>query len=183
MNDTITVVGNLATPPETKHLPDGTPVTSFRLASSRRKFDTGAGRFVDVDANYYTVSAYREFGQHVAQSLTKGSRVVVTGRLRPTRSDPTSATASRRSAPRSGRLRSEHLPRHRTPGRRRHRAGAIPPRTERSRPLRRPARRGTGVRRPPRRRPRRSDRARSMAHVDSAGCPRACEIPAACIRP
>ena len=82
MNDTITVVGNLATPPETKHLPDGTPVTSFRLASSRRKFDTGAGRFVDVDANYYTVSAYREFGQHVAQSLTKGSRVVVTGRLR-----------------------------------------------------------------------------------------------------
>ncbi|HAS30762.1 MAG TPA: single-stranded DNA-binding protein, partial [Microbacterium sp.] len=34
MNDTITVVGNLATPPETKHLPDGTPVTSFRLASS-----------------------------------------------------------------------------------------------------------------------------------------------------
>ena len=51
MNDTITVVGNLATPPETKHLPDGTPVTSFRLASSRRKFDTGAGRFVDVDTD------------------------------------------------------------------------------------------------------------------------------------
>ena len=72
MNDTITVIGNLATPPEVKRLPDGTSVTSFRLASNRRKFDSGAGRFVDVDANYYTVSVYREFGDHVARSLQKG---------------------------------------------------------------------------------------------------------------
>lgn len=82
MNDTITVIGNLATPPEVKRLPDGTSVTSFRLASNRRKFDSGAGRFVDVDANYYTVSVYREFGDHVARSLQKGDRIVVAGRLR-----------------------------------------------------------------------------------------------------
>ncbi|MDZ8172374.1 single-stranded DNA-binding protein [Microbacterium xanthum] len=82
MNDTITVVGNLAAPPEVRRLPDGTPVTSFRLASNRRRYDSAAGRYVDVETNFYTVSTYREFSEHVARSLSKGSRVVVTGQLR-----------------------------------------------------------------------------------------------------
>lgn len=81
MSDTITITGNIATEPERRGS-GGTPIASFRLASTQRRIDNESGKWVDSHTNWYTVSAFRQLAVHALQSLHKGQRVIVTGRLK-----------------------------------------------------------------------------------------------------
>ena len=80
--DTITITGNVATPPELKRTPAGVPITTFRVASGQRRYDRGAEAWTDAGTNWYTVSVFRSLADHAHQSLQKGDRVILTGRLR-----------------------------------------------------------------------------------------------------
>jgi single-strand DNA-binding protein len=78
----ITVVGNLTADPELRYTQNGVAVANFTIASTPRNFDKASGEWKDGEALFMRASCWREFGEHVASSLTKGSRVVATGRLR-----------------------------------------------------------------------------------------------------
>lgn len=82
MTDFITVHGLVATTPRHLTTSEGLAITSFRLASSQRRFDRPTQKWVDADTNWYTVSSFRHLAEHSAQSIQKGDRVIVTGRLR-----------------------------------------------------------------------------------------------------
>jgi single-strand DNA-binding protein len=82
MTDTITVTGLVATEPRHITTQNGLTITSFRLASNQRRFDRGQNAWIDGDTNWYTVTAFRQLGMHVASSVRKGERVVVAGRVR-----------------------------------------------------------------------------------------------------
>jgi len=82
MNDTITIVGNVATDPEHRTLPSGVTVTNFRVASGTRRLDRQSSTWVDGPTNWYRVAAFRALGDNAAVSLHKGERVIVSGRLR-----------------------------------------------------------------------------------------------------
>ena len=82
MKDTITLTGLVATTPRHLVTSDGLAITSFRLASSQRRFDRATNRWVDGDTNWYTVSAFRALAENCAESISKGDRVIVTGTLR-----------------------------------------------------------------------------------------------------
>lgn len=81
MTDTITIVGNVATEPR-QTTPGGVPITSFRVAASQRHFDRANNVWVEGHTNWYTVSVFRVLGEHALESLHKGDRVFVRGRLR-----------------------------------------------------------------------------------------------------
>ncbi|WP_309615457.1 single-stranded DNA-binding protein [Salinibacterium sp.] len=78
----ITVVGNLTGDPELRYTQNGLAVANFTIASTPRNFDRAANEFKDGEALFLRASVWREFAEHVAGSLTKGSRVVATGRLK-----------------------------------------------------------------------------------------------------
>jgi single-strand DNA-binding protein len=78
----ITVVGNLTADPELRYTQGGLAVANFTIASTPRTFDRQANDWKDGDALFLRASCWREFAEHVAGSLTKGSRVVATGRLK-----------------------------------------------------------------------------------------------------
>ena len=78
----ITVVGNLTADPELRYTQNGLPVANFTIASTPRTFDRQANEWKDGDALFLRASVWRDFAEHVAGSLTKGMRVVATGRLR-----------------------------------------------------------------------------------------------------
>ena len=83
VNETIlTVVGNLTDAPELRYTQNGLPVANFTIASTPRSFDRQANEWKDGDALFLRASVWREFAEHVAGSLTKGSRVIATGRLK-----------------------------------------------------------------------------------------------------
>jgi single-strand DNA-binding protein len=82
MSDTITLTGLVATTPRHIVTSEGLTITSFRLASNQRRFDRGQNAWVDGDTNWYTVTAFRQLGTHVATSVEKGQRVIVLGRVR-----------------------------------------------------------------------------------------------------
>src|SRR5690554_3603964 len=82
MTDTITLTGLVATEPKHLTTAEGLPITSFRLASSLRRFDRKTQTWVEVGTNWYTVSSFRRLAMSAAASISKGDRVVVTGRLR-----------------------------------------------------------------------------------------------------
>lgn len=77
----ITVVGNLTADPELRYTQNGLPVVNFTIASTPRQFDRQANEWKDQDALFMRCSAWREFAEHIAGSLTKGARVVAQGRL------------------------------------------------------------------------------------------------------
>lgn len=77
----ITVVGHLAWPPRSRTLAGGVVVADFRVATTPRRFDKATGQWVDLETLWFGVTCWRTLAQHVAASLTKGDRVVVTGRL------------------------------------------------------------------------------------------------------
>ena len=82
-NDTIiTVVGNLTADPELRYTQNGVAVANFTIASTPRTFDRASNEWKDGEALFLRASVWREFAEHVASSLTKGARVVATGRLR-----------------------------------------------------------------------------------------------------
>ena len=82
MTDIITLTGLVATNPRHITTSEGLAITSFRLASNQRRFDRGQNAWVDGDTNWYTITAFRQLGVHVASSVEKGQRVIVTGRVR-----------------------------------------------------------------------------------------------------
>jgi single-strand DNA-binding protein len=82
MTDSITVSGLVATAPRHIVTSEGLPITSFRLASTQRRFDRGSQRWIDGDTNWYTITAFRQLAINSATSVGKGDRVVLNGRLR-----------------------------------------------------------------------------------------------------
>jgi single-strand DNA-binding protein len=81
--DTIlTVVGNLTADPELRFTPSGAAVANFTVASTPRIFDRQSNEWKDGDALFMRCSIWREAAENVAESLTRGSRVIVQGRLK-----------------------------------------------------------------------------------------------------
>ncbi len=82
MSDTITITGLIATTPRHVVTGEGLPITSFRLASSQRRFDKATSTWVDASTNWYTVTAFRQLAINVVPSLSNGDRIIVSGRVR-----------------------------------------------------------------------------------------------------
>jgi single-strand DNA-binding protein len=82
MTDTLTLIGLVATTPKHLVTGNGLSITTFRLASSQRRYDRAQQAWVDGDTNWYTVTAFRQLAINVISSVHKGQRIVVTGRLR-----------------------------------------------------------------------------------------------------
>jgi single-strand DNA-binding protein len=83
VNETpITLVGNLVDAPELRFTPAGHAVAKFRLASTPRYLDKSTGEWKDGDSLFMTCNVWRQAAEHVAESLGRGTRVIVTGRLR-----------------------------------------------------------------------------------------------------
>jgi single-strand DNA-binding protein len=79
---TITVVGNLTADPELRFTPSGAAVANFTVASTPRIYDRQSGEWKDGEALFLRCNIWREAAENVAESLTRGSRVIVTGRLK-----------------------------------------------------------------------------------------------------
>ena len=82
MIDTLSVSGIVATTPRHVVTSEGLAITSFRLASTQRRFDKGQAQWVDIDTNWYTVVSFRQLAINANKSLNKGDRVVATGRVK-----------------------------------------------------------------------------------------------------
>lgn len=78
----ITVVGNLVADPELRFTPSGAAVANFRVASTPRTFDRQTNEWKDGEALFLSCSAWRDMAENVAESLQRGSRIIVSGRLR-----------------------------------------------------------------------------------------------------
>lgn len=82
MSDPITLVGFIATDPRHVMTQEGLPITSFRLASTQRRFDRAKNEWTDGETNWFTITSFRQLALNANASLHKGDRVVVSGRLR-----------------------------------------------------------------------------------------------------
>lgn len=82
MYQKITIIGNLGSDPEMRYMPDGTAVTSFSVATSRRWTDNRSGQAQD-ETTWFRVSVWRKQAEVANQYLSKGRRVLVEGRLKP----------------------------------------------------------------------------------------------------
>jgi len=78
----ITITGNLVADPELRFTANGQPVATFRVASTPRVKDQASGEWKDGDSLFLTCNAWRQMGENVAESLQRGMRVIVSGRLR-----------------------------------------------------------------------------------------------------
>src|ERR1700741_543477 len=78
----ITIAGNLVDDPELRFTPSGQPVAKFRVASTPRFKDNQTGEWKDGDSLFLTCNVWRQAAENVAESLTRGMRVIVSGRLR-----------------------------------------------------------------------------------------------------
>jgi single-strand DNA-binding protein len=78
----VTIVGNLTGDPELRFTPSGAAVASFTVASTPRVLDKATNEWKDGEALFMRCSVWRQYAENVAESLTKGMRVVVTGRLK-----------------------------------------------------------------------------------------------------
>jgi single-strand DNA-binding protein len=78
----ITITGNLVDDPELRFTPAGQPVAKFRVASTPRFRDNATGEWKDGDSLFLTCNVWRQAAEHTAESLTRGMRVIVSGRLR-----------------------------------------------------------------------------------------------------
>ncbi|MGM7667645.1 single-stranded DNA-binding protein [Microbacterium sp. A93] len=82
MNETVlTIVGNLTAEPELRQTQSGVAVASFTIASTPRSFDRQANEWKDGEALFMRCSAWRDLATNITASLTKGSRVIASGRL------------------------------------------------------------------------------------------------------
>lgn len=78
----VTLIGNLTSDPELRFVPSGEAVASFSVASTPRFFDRQANEFKDAETLFLRCSVWREYAENVAESLTRGSAVIVQGRLK-----------------------------------------------------------------------------------------------------
>ena len=79
---TICITGNLVEDPSLRFTPSGAAVANFTVASTPRTFDRQSNEWKDGDPLFLPCSIWRQAAEHVAESLTKGTRVIVTGRLK-----------------------------------------------------------------------------------------------------
>src|SRR2546429_4028128 len=79
---TITVIGNLTDDPELRFTPSGAAVAKFRIASTPRTLDRASGEWKDGEPLFLACSVWRQAAENVAESLQRGARVIVSGRLR-----------------------------------------------------------------------------------------------------
>jgi single-strand DNA-binding protein len=79
---TVTVIGNLTADPDLRFTPAGVAMAKFTVASTPRVFDRDTNAYKDGDPLFLTCTAWRDLAEHVADSMHKGTRVVVVGRLR-----------------------------------------------------------------------------------------------------
>jgi single-strand DNA-binding protein len=79
---TITVIGNLVDDPELRFTPSGAPVANFRIASTPRTFDRQSNEWKDGDTLFLSCAVWRQAAENVAESLQRGMRVIVQGRLK-----------------------------------------------------------------------------------------------------
>lgn len=82
MAEQVTIAGLVATTPRHLVTAEGLPITSFRMASSNRKFDRALGKWVDGETNWYTVTSFKQLAINAAGSINKGDRIFVHGLLR-----------------------------------------------------------------------------------------------------
>ena len=80
--NSMNITGNLVDDPELRFTPAGQPVASFRVASTPRFRDSATGEWKDGDTLFLTVDVWRQLAENVAESLNRGTRAIVTGRLR-----------------------------------------------------------------------------------------------------
>jgi single-strand DNA-binding protein len=80
---TITVIGNLTNDPELRFVPSGSAVANFTIASTPKVFDRQSNEYKDGETLFLRSSVWREMAENAAESLTKGMRVVASGRLKP----------------------------------------------------------------------------------------------------
>jgi single-strand DNA-binding protein len=78
----ITLIGNLTDDPELRFTPSGAAVAKFRVASTPRYMDKQTGEWKDGEALFLACNVWRQAAEHVAESLQRGTRVIVSGRLR-----------------------------------------------------------------------------------------------------
>jgi single-strand DNA-binding protein len=78
----VTIVGNLTSDPDLRFTPSGAAVSNFTVASTPRSFDKQTGEWKDGEALFMRCNVWRQAAENVAESLTRGARVVVTGRLK-----------------------------------------------------------------------------------------------------
>jgi single-strand DNA-binding protein len=78
----ISIAGNLVDDPELRFTPSGQPVANFRVASTPRYRDNASGEWKDGDSLFLTCNVWRQAAENVAESLQRGMRVIVSGRLR-----------------------------------------------------------------------------------------------------
>lgn len=78
----VTIIGNLTNDPELRFTPSGAAVANFRVASTPRVLDKATNEWKDGEAFYISCNVWRQYAENVAESLTKGMRVIVTGRLK-----------------------------------------------------------------------------------------------------
>ncbi|MPZ28641.1 MAG: single-stranded DNA-binding protein [Micromonosporaceae bacterium] len=78
----ITLIGNLTDDPELRFTPSGAAVAKFRVASTPRYLDRQSGEWKDGEALFLACNVWRQAAEHVAESLQRGTRVIVSGRLR-----------------------------------------------------------------------------------------------------
>ncbi|MBI4729049.1 MAG: single-stranded DNA-binding protein [Acidobacteria bacterium] len=79
--NSVVVVGNLTDDPELRFTPQGVAVANFRIAVNRR-FKDAAGEWKDGDTSYFRVNCWRQLAENIAESLSRGTRVIVSGTLR-----------------------------------------------------------------------------------------------------
>ena len=82
MSNRITINGLVATAVRHIITIEGTPITSFRLASTQRRFDISTEKWTDGATNWYTVTAFHQLATHTAEFVDRGDRVLVVGKLR-----------------------------------------------------------------------------------------------------
>lgn len=78
----ITVTGNIVADPELRFTPAGAAVANFRVASTPRRYNSQTGQWEDGEAMFLTCNAWRAMAENVAETLSKGMRIIVTGRLK-----------------------------------------------------------------------------------------------------
>jgi single-strand DNA-binding protein len=79
---TLTVIGNLTNDPELRFTPSGSAVANFTVASTPKTFDRNSNEWKDGETLFLRCAVWKEPGENVAESLTKGQRVIITGRLK-----------------------------------------------------------------------------------------------------
>src|SRR4051812_46113293 len=82
MSDVITLTGLVATIPRHVLTSESLAITSFRLASTNRRYDKSQNKWIDGETNWYTITGFRQLALNAASSVHKGDRVIVTGKLK-----------------------------------------------------------------------------------------------------